>query len=569
MYPRPYAHYTLLERLAVGGMSEVDLACRTVDDSGYVRFLAVKRIRAEKTTDQSFIRMFQDEARITSALRHTHIAQVYDFGKVGDEYYLALEYVPGLNLRDMINHEAKNNRLIPPKITLRILIDVLDALHYAHTRCDDLGQPMLIVHRDANPRNIMVSTSGETKLIDFGVARATDRLERTRTNHFKGKVAYMAPEQVKGRDVDHRADIFAIGLTLFELVTGRGAFRGLDQMQIMYRLIQDRVPSLTADGPYQAISKEIAAVFSKATAHDQAQRYATAEDMRAALLSLGQGAFQPATPDEMLSYLNQLDPHLKERVQEKIRSYSDTGSYSRASSPLPPPLEDASLTLDNTNVQRNTGASRAPLILAGALGTATLTLAAAGMGLLAMVIALVIWKPWLEPPEVETSPTVTTLTQEPAPPTPAPVVETESVNPEPVKTSGRGRARSRSRTKQEQTKNDPVKVNPEPTETRPEVAVEPVAVEPVTVAPVIIPSEPLAPSTEAPPVPEDSQATGTLQIASDPKNRMIWLNNQKTKYTTPARIDWPTGTIEVRVEGFTTNKTIVLRKDARKVVRFP
>ena len=220
-----------------------------MDDSGYVRFLAVKRIRAEKIADESFIRMFQDEARITSALRHTHIAQVYDFGKVENEYYLALEFVPGLNLRDMINFEADRGKVIPPKVAFRILIDVLDALQYAHSRCDDFGEPMHIVHRDANPRNIMVSTTGETKLIDFGVARATDRLERTRTNHFKGKVAYMAPEQVQGKEIDHRADIFAMGLTLFELACGRGAFRGLDQMQIMYRLVQDRMPTIEPVAP--------------------------------------------------------------------------------------------------------------------------------------------------------------------------------------------------------------------------------------------------------------------------------------------------------------------------------
>ena len=581
MYPRPYAHYTLLERLAVGGMSEVDLACKTVDDSGYVRFLAVKRIRAEKTTDGSFIRMFQDEARITSALRHTHIAQVYDFGKVGDEYYLALEYVPGLNLRDMINYESKQNRLIPPKVMFRILIDVLDALHYAHTRCDDLGQPMAIVHRDANPRNIMVSTSGETKLIDFGVARATDRLERTRTNHFKGKVAYMAPEQVKGRDIDHRADIFAIGLTLFELTTGTGAFRGLDQMQIMYRLVQDRLPEFQPSGPYTPIANSLKAVFAQATAHEKEDRYASAAAMRQALLEIAQDVFTPATPAEMLEYLDQMDPHLKQRVQEKIRSYSDTDSYSRGETPLPPPISDSSVTMDYPGIDKTTMSSSTPLLVVGALGTATVTLIAGAVALfIAAIVGLLIWQPWSptieQPPTVEENSASTPVVPDSETKATVPtdqVVEPDAPKAEPSKTTIK--------------ENEPRRVQPEATPKSPlegtaapedDIAPKPAAVTPtpdelndttLKAEPPPVATDP-SPVTTAPPPPVNLEptTTGTLQITSNPKGRSIFIDGTKTQHVTPARIEWATGTLSIQVEGFDAQQTIRLGENERRIVSF-
>jgi len=160
-YPRPYGSYLLLEPLGQGGMSEVELARRSVDASGYLRFLVIKRIHSRHTGDEGFVRMFQDEARINAELQHENIAQVYDFGREGDEWYLAMEYVAGVDLRQLQRALSQAGEGLPASISLRIICDVLDALQYAHHRVDTYGRPMRIVHRDVNPRNIMVSVRGE------------------------------------------------------------------------------------------------------------------------------------------------------------------------------------------------------------------------------------------------------------------------------------------------------------------------------------------------------------------------------------------------------------------------
>ena len=166
-YPQDYGDYTLLEAIGKGGMSHIDLAQTFITDAEYVRFLVIKRIQSKFIEDKSFIRMFQDEARIVSELQHANIAQVYSFGQHGDEYYMAMEYVAGVDLREVQRAVALQRKRIPLRISLRLIHDVLLALHYAHTRVDTFGDSMNIVHRDVNPRNIMISTRGEVKLIDF------------------------------------------------------------------------------------------------------------------------------------------------------------------------------------------------------------------------------------------------------------------------------------------------------------------------------------------------------------------------------------------------------------------
>ena len=228
-YPRPYGSYLLLEPLGAGGMSAVDLAQRTVDDASYVRFVVIKRIHEHLSGQPGFVKMFQYEARINAELQHENIAQVYDFGRIDQEWYLAMEYVPGT---DRTGSQGTRRPRLPPRIALRILCDVLSALNYAHTRMDTYGQPMNVVHRDVGPRNIMISLRGEVKLIDFGVAKADNRENETEVHTIKGKFAYMAPEQIdESLSVDGRADLFALGILLYELVNGEHPFAGLGRVQ--------------------------------------------------------------------------------------------------------------------------------------------------------------------------------------------------------------------------------------------------------------------------------------------------------------------------------------------------
>lgn len=383
VYPRPYANYTLLERLATGGMSQVDLARRSVDDTGYVRFLVVKRIRANHVEDEAFVRMFKDEARITSELRHTHIAQVYDFGRVGDEYYLALEYVPGTDLRLVLNLLRKRRKRMPVRMALRVAHDVLDALHYAHTRTDGRGDAMRIVHRDVNPRNIMISVTGEVKLIDFGVARATDRLERTQTDHFKGKVAYMAPEQIEGKNLDHRVDLFAMALTLYEMLVGAGPFAGLDQTQILFRIMQGNLPSLTVPREWGSAGRQLSDVVDRALCTDPNDRYPDAEEMRRAIAQVAEAFGGLPRSAELQAWLHDLDPDLEPRVRRKLDSWSgpihipDADADAGESPEAPLPL-DSSGTLE-----RDLGALDPS---SGSFSSTARVIATGGIGFLAVLL---------------------------------------------------------------------------------------------------------------------------------------------------------------------------------------
>ncbi|MCA9687930.1 MAG: serine/threonine protein kinase, partial [Myxococcales bacterium] len=167
-------------------------------------------------------------------LQHENIAQVYDFGQVSEDYFLAMEYVPGMNLRRVQRVLASRGQVPPFRVTLRILADVLAALEYAHTRVDTYGRPMRLVHRDVNPRNVMLSVRGEVKLIDFGVAKSDTKTDQTVGRSMKGKFAYMAPEQVEAKvRVDGRSDIFAVGLVLHELIEGRSPYAGMSEAQII------------------------------------------------------------------------------------------------------------------------------------------------------------------------------------------------------------------------------------------------------------------------------------------------------------------------------------------------
>ncbi len=320
-YPRTYADYVLLERLGSGGMSEVDLARKVVDDRSFVRFAVIKRIKADRSADESFVRMFKDEARITAELHHEKIGTVYDFGRVGDEYYLALEYVAGVDVRHLIQTLRDRGQRVPVKVALRIVADVLDALEYAHNKKDTFGRRMGIVHRDVNPRNIMISIRGEVKLIDFGVAKATDRLERTRTDHVKGKFSYMAPEQITGQTIDHRADLYAVGLTLHELLSGSSPFFGLNQVQVLHRMMTGRPPALP-NIPEVADSRLLAALHDRSLASSPGDRYASAAEMAADVRRLGDSFGGLPSEDQLAAFLAAVDPDLTARLQLKMETYA-------------------------------------------------------------------------------------------------------------------------------------------------------------------------------------------------------------------------------------------------------
>lgn len=354
-YPRPYGRYTLLERIGVGGMSSVDLAKRAVDDAAFVRFCVIKRVTPANLSDGSFLRMFQDEARITAELHHENIAQVYDFGKHQDEleprveYFLVMEYVPGMDLRVVQRLAAERGRLLPLRITLSVLCEVLKALQYSHTHSDSLGNPMRIVHRDINPRNVMLSVRGEVKVIDFGIALAADRLEKTQGQSLKGKFAYMSPEQIEATvELDGRTDIYAVGLMLHELISGRSPFDGLTELQIMHRILTGQVPPpmIPSDYPYPAY---LQGILARAVALNRDARYLDAETFRQDLQSAADPLGGLASQEERAAFLREIDPERILGIQSRLRAYRENTGVSQVSPLFPPPPGAVALSSNAAN----------------------------------------------------------------------------------------------------------------------------------------------------------------------------------------------------------------------------
>lgn len=224
--------FTLLREIARGGMGEIWLAHHR-GPAGFERLVVIKRIIANGDEDKAFVDMFLDEARIASQLLHPNVVQVYELGQDEGSYYLVMEYLPGQPLGRIARKCIELYKTVPPLFAVEVVAGAARGLGYAHRRKGLDGVPLRIVHRDVSPQNILVTYEGSTKVLDFGIAKAEGRLARTSTGIVKGKIAYMSPEQAIGLPVDASADVFALGVILFELVTGTRLYQGADDLSIL------------------------------------------------------------------------------------------------------------------------------------------------------------------------------------------------------------------------------------------------------------------------------------------------------------------------------------------------
>jgi serine/threonine protein kinase len=268
--------YEIVRELAIGGQARIYLA-RVRGTAGFEKQVVVKCILESLATDNQFVQMFLDEARLAATLRHSNIAEVIDVGVERGIYYFAMEYVAGKTARD-IRLKGKELKKPPPlEISLAITCGTAAALEYAHNRTDTEGKPLEIVHRDVSPTNILVGHEGAIKLVDFGIARATLRRGRTRTGHKKGKVPYMSPEQCRGQTVDRRSDLFSLGTVLYELTTGVRPFLGSSEFMVM-----DQIVTGEPEPPSRLVSKyppALEAIVLRALARAPGARYQTAAAM--------------------------------------------------------------------------------------------------------------------------------------------------------------------------------------------------------------------------------------------------------------------------------------------------
>nr|QRN75809.1 Serine/threonine protein kinase [Sandaracinus sp.] len=271
--------YEILGRVAYGGMAEIFLA-RETSKVGAARLLAIKRILPHVASDSDFVRMFFDEARLAIQLNHPNICHVYEFGEVDGSYFLAMEWIHGVSLTKLIRR-ARASGGLPPELAARIIASVADALHYAHRARDVNGVRMGIVHRDVSPQNIMINYDGQVKLLDFGIAKAASHSTKTEAGTIKGKLAYMSPQQCLGRPLDGRADVFALGVCLFEALTGQSLFRRETEYETIRAIIDEPTPSLRQRAP--GMSPDLDAIIQRSVMKDPADRYSTAAEMQADL----------------------------------------------------------------------------------------------------------------------------------------------------------------------------------------------------------------------------------------------------------------------------------------------
>ena len=285
-----FGKYALEKRIAAGGMAEIFFA-RLDGAAGFEKPVVLKRILPENAADQDFIAMFTDEARLAAKLQHPNIVQVFEFGETDGSFFMAMEYIEGVDLGVLLRKMHARGHRMSIECAVTMVTSALKALQYAHDKRDN-GLPLAIVHRDVSPSNILVSREGFIKLTDFGIAKASLRAFQTKTGVLKGKLAYMSPEQAKREAVDKRADIYATGLVAFELFAGRRAYDAEYEEDVFKLAVEAKVPSITALVPDFPI--DVAAVVAKALAPKPTDRFAECADFANALVAAFSKHGQPA-----------------------------------------------------------------------------------------------------------------------------------------------------------------------------------------------------------------------------------------------------------------------------------
>jgi serine/threonine protein kinase/Flp pilus assembly protein TadD len=275
--PKQFGKYQLLDKIAVGGMAELFRA-KLTGVEGFEKLIAIKKILPNLSQEKILVTSFIDEAKLAALLHHENIVQIYDFGSMDDNYFIAMEFLFGKDLRT-IRQTAKERELpLGMENILYIIARVCAGLDYSHNLKDLQGQPLNIIHRDINPQNILVTYEGQVKIIDYGIAKAASHNTQTRENLIKGKLAYMSPEQANGQTIDHRSDIFSAGIILYELLAVRRMFEG-ETMQVL-----SLVREAQYDPPEEVIPNlpsKLNQILRRALAKDPEERYQSAGEMLA------------------------------------------------------------------------------------------------------------------------------------------------------------------------------------------------------------------------------------------------------------------------------------------------
>ncbi len=315
-YPSKFGKYDLLAPIGTGGMAEVFKA-RTAGPDGFEKHLVIKRILPEYAHDRAFIEMLIAEAKVTSLLHHPNIVQIYELGQVEGQHYIAMEYVQGTDLLNLLSHCTREKLRVPTEIAIYIVAEVCKGLAHAHAATDADDRPLNIIHRDVSPSNILISNDGAVKIMDFGVATADiDRIDSHRLGDLKGKLGYMCPEQADGKAVDRRGDIFSLGIVLFECLTLKRLFVGKTQVQTLMNVRDAKINAKFQRHSY--IPEPIRKILRTALAKNPNRRYSTATHLQEALLDyLFEGRLRVSSQDVAAF----LDSVLAPAPEKKVRRH--------------------------------------------------------------------------------------------------------------------------------------------------------------------------------------------------------------------------------------------------------
>ncbi len=268
-FPKQFGRYMLTRKLATGGMAELFVA-KTQGEDGDEREVVVKRILPSFSEDEAFVKMFIDEASLTSKLQHPNIVQIFDFDVTDRQYYISMEYIQGEDLQNIMKDGVDRGAPLSISQCVWIVIELAKGLHYAHTK-EHKGRPLNIIHRDVTPHNAMVSYDGEVKLMDFGIAKAAERSTKTQAGMVKGKVAYMSPEQARGKPLDPRSDLFALATVLWEMLTNKRLFLRASDFETLTAILKEEPepPSKHRRGIDQELDDIIGTALEKDREHRQ------------------------------------------------------------------------------------------------------------------------------------------------------------------------------------------------------------------------------------------------------------------------------------------------------------
>jgi serine/threonine-protein kinase len=303
--PEQFGDYVVHDQIAIGGMASVHLATSRRDGNQ----VALKRLLQHHADDPEQMRAFLDEGRLVTQLHHPNIATTFDCGTVNGTFYIAMEYVPGHTLKELVERCEQMSAarplhgMIPFPITVAILIQLCDALEYAHTLRDAMGKPLGIIHRDISPANVILSSHGIVKLIDFGIAKATSQTVHSHVGTLKGKFSYMAPEYLKGTGMlDHRVDVWAIGVVAHELLTNRRLFKGVNDLETIYKVRADPIEPPSAQNP--DVPRELDAIVIRALEREPSARWQSAGAIRAALAKAAHDLQILVTNDQLIEWVD-------------------------------------------------------------------------------------------------------------------------------------------------------------------------------------------------------------------------------------------------------------------------